>query len=233
MKKLIYIFTILMMVCSCASKEDKANKLIDQYMYKHLHDYKSYEPIETKLDTLFNSPITDEECIEIVKSMSKHLDKKKEYDDEADHDDRTMDIWSGGWSATSRSEYQKAYKSWCEHKRSSIKENIYVLEDVKKLLKRMEVLDGKTQIGWIASHSFRSNTLGGNSSLGNYTFFVDKDIKEILFTMSEDDAEVFEGMPEALLMAQSFETVEKTDSLITRWNEVIVKYDDMIEKANR
>lgn len=233
MKKLIYIFTILMMVCSCASKEDKANKLIDGYMYKHLHDYKSYEPIETKLDTMWNSPIYDKECLEIAMDMAEHLEKQSEYDSEAEQDDRSMDIWSGGWSATSRSEYDKAYKSWCQNKRASTIENIAVLEDTKKLIQQMEGLDGKTQIGWVADHSFRSNTLGGNSSLGSYTFFIDKDFKEIIYTMSEDDSSIYKQMPEAIIMAKEFATIEKADSLITLWQALVDKYDEMIAKLSR
>lgn len=232
MKKVFYILSLLVLVCACASNEKKADKLINDYMYKHLHDYKSYEPIETKLDTMYNSPINDKGCIDICREMKSHIEKMADYDKEADHDESTMDIWSGGWSSTSRSEYKKAYKSWCENKRASTLENIAALEGCKKLIKQIEGLDGKTQIGWIADHTFRSNTLGGNSSLGTQSFFIDKDFKNILYTMGDDDSDIYSSMVDLVKLAIDMGTVEKVDSVITGWQGLIGRYTEMIEKAN-
>lgn len=222
---------LLALACACSSKEKKADKLINDYMYKHLHDYKSYEPIETKLDTLYNSPITDKDCIDICMDMKEHLDRKSNYEDDAEHDERTMDIWSGGWSSTSRSEYQKAYISWCKNKRLSTQENIKFLEGCKELIIKIDGLDGKTQIGWIADHTFRSNTLGGNSSLGNNTFFMDKDLKNIIYTMDSDDSDIYIVMPELIGFAKNMGTVEKVDSLITTWLSLVDKYTERIDEA--
>jgi len=231
MKKLLYILSMLVLVCACASNEKKADKLINDYMYKHLHDYKSYEPIETKLDTMYNSPITDKGCIDICKEMKDHIEKMSEYDDEAERDHDTMDIWSGGWSSTSRNEYKKAYVSWCKNKRASTIENIAALEGCKKLIKQIEGLDGKTQVGWIADHTFRSNTLGGNSSLGTQAFFIDKDFKNILYTMDDDDSAIYKSMTDLVGLAINFGTVEKVDSVIVAWQGLVEQYTGMIDRA--
>lgn len=222
---------MLVLVCACTSNEKKADKLINDYMYKHLHDYKSYEAIETKLDTMFNTPVYDKDCIDICKEMEGHIEKKSGYDRDAEHDESSMDIWSGGWSSTSRREYQKAYVSWCKNKRLATQENIEVLECCKQLIKRMEGLDGKTQIGWVADHTFRSNTLGGNSSLGTQAFFFDKDIKNILYTMDNEDSDIYSAMPELIGFAMGMGTVEKVDSTIAGWQGLIDKYSEMITKA--
>ena len=232
MKKALYILSLLVLVCACASNEKKADKLINNYMYKHLHDYKSYEPIETRLDTMYNTPINDKECIDICRDMKSHIKKMNEYDNEAEHDSRSMDIWYGGWSSTSRREYMNAYISWCKNKRSGTQENIKALEGCKRLIKQMEGLDGKTQIGWIADHTFRSNTLAGNSSISSQAFFIDKDFKSILYTMDSDDSDIYSSMVDLVGLAISMGTVEKVDSVITAWQGLVDKYTEMINEAN-
>lgn len=230
MKKFICLFSLSILACACASNVDKANKLIDQYMYKHLHDYKSYEVVETTVDTLFNSPVTDPDCIDLIKEMKEHFDKKADYDKEAEYAERSMDIWSGGYSSTSRNEYNKAYKEWATQKRNGMYETISILQRAKELLVLMEDLDGKKQVGWIADHTFRSNTRAGASSLGNYSFFIDKDFKNILYTMDEDDSEIFSEMPAIIGYVKGLETPAQADSLINGWNEVIAKYTEIINR---
>ena len=230
MKKLFYFVSMLIVAVACSSNEDKANKLIKDYMFKHLHDYKSYEAVETKLDTMYNSPVTDKECINIAREISDHMEKQDKYDKDAEYDHDTMDIWSGGWSSTSTREYKKAYVSWCKNKKNSALERIEALKGCKDLIKRLDGLDGKSQIGWIADHTFRSNTLGGNTSLGTYSFFMDKDFKEILYTMDDEDSEIYSAMPDIVGIALSLGTPEKVDSMIVGWQELISKYDDGINK---
>lgn len=230
MKKSFYLISVLFVFIACSSNEDKANKLIDDYMFKHLHDYKSYEAVETKIDTMYNSPITDKECIDLAKEINGHMEKQNKYDKDAEYDHNTMDIWSGGWSSSSNREYKKAYVSWCKNKKQSTLERIEALKGCKALIKRLEGLDGKSQIGWIADHTFRSNNLGGNSSISTYSFFIDKNFKEILYTMDDDDSEIYSDMPDIIGAALSLGTPEKVDSTIIGWQELIAKYDEGINK---
>ena len=227
MRHLFHILACLLLFVGCQSKEDKANKLIDEYMFKHLHDYKSYEVVETTIDTLYNSPLTDLECINLAISANEHLEKCVDYSGDAERDDRSMDIWSGGWSSTSRSEYKKAYKSWLTHKIGETQERIEYLKELKSIFKKAESLSGKEQIGWIASHTFRSNTLAGNSSLGNYMFFIDKDFKTILASYSDED-ELEEAIPIITDAIVKYDSADAIDSLIVGWSGLIDKYQDSL-----
>lgn len=234
MKKVFYVLAglfLLFAVAGCQSREDKANKLIKDYMFKHLHDFKSYEVVETKVDTLYNLPIFDSECLQLAKSIKSHLEKVVEYDEEAEHDDRTMDIWQGGWSSTSHNEYVKAYKSWVNNKSNSAAERVSYLLDAKKLLERIAQLDPNEQIGWQAEHTFRSNTLGGNMSLGNYLFLMDKDLKTITAVYDDDDEEMDDAVEAISLVLQNLETPEQADTLIASWRNLIDKYQEMLEQA--
>ncbi len=229
MKHLFYCLACLLLVVGCQSNEKKANKLIDEYMFKHLHDYKSYEVVETAIDTLYNSPLTDLECINLAISANEHLENCVDYGDDAERDERSMDIWSGGWSSTSRSEYKKAYKSWLTNKMGETQERIEYLKVLKNISQKAETLSGKEQIGWIATHTFRSNTLAGNSSLGNYMFFIDKNFKTILATYS-DEEEIDEAIPIITDAIVKYESAEAIDSLITGWGGVIDKLQASLDK---
>ena len=63
MKRLFFILTcaisVLFTLSSCKSKEQQAEALINDYIFKHLHDYASYEAVETKVDSAYNSPYYD------------------------------------------------------------------------------------------------------------------------------------------------------------------------------
>lgn len=49
MKTLLFIVvSATMLLSGCKSKEEKANELIKDDMFKVLYDFASYEPIETK-----------------------------------------------------------------------------------------------------------------------------------------------------------------------------------------
>lgn len=233
MKKLFYLMTgilALFIIAGCSSNEKKANKLIDDYMYKHLHDYKSYEAVETEIDTLYNTPISDMTCLQAAALMAMHSEKSDEYEEEADDAERTMDIWSGGWSSTSRNEYKKAARKCFEAKMNQAIENQEVLKNAKIILDKSSELDGKTQVGWLVSHSFRCNNRGGNSMLGTYVFLMDKPFKTILnnFDLDDDDMkDIFDYFD----LAKAFGTSEHLDSLIVKYDGTIAKLKEMVDSV--
>ena len=231
MKKVFYILISVLAVVACSSKEDKANKLIKDYMFKHLHDFKSYEAVETKVDTLYNTPLSDNECISLANTAYSTLENVQEYGEKAERDEQTMDIWSGGWSSTSRKEYTKAYKSWINNKINETTERITYLTAAKELLEKTKNLDGKKQVGWLVTHTFRSNTLGGNSSLGNYIFLMDKDFKSILANYDAEDEDIANALSTISAIETNLESPEQVDSSITGWFSLIDRYNEMLEKV--
>lgn len=235
MKKSFFILAaVVFALVGCQSKEDKANKLIKDYMFKHLHDFKSYEVVETKLDTLYNKPITDLECINLAKEANEHAQKSVEYGEIAEQYSRTMEIWSGLRSISAGKEFLKACESWCENKKNETFETIAAIQAGKKILERAKTLNGHEQIGWIAYHTFRSNTLGGNMSLRTYQFFVDKDFKNIIATFDDDEEQGFaEAVGSIEKVITDFETPERMDTLAMQWQSMIEKYDETLERLKK
>ena len=63
MKRLmVFVLSTLffgLLFVQCKSKEDKANELIKDYMFKNLYDFESYQPIETTIDSAFHTIYND------------------------------------------------------------------------------------------------------------------------------------------------------------------------------
>lgn len=63
MKKVSVLALLLVLLVSCSSNEDKANRLIKKEMKKTLFIADSYEPVETQLDSAF-APFDNPELFE-------------------------------------------------------------------------------------------------------------------------------------------------------------------------
>lgn len=228
---LLTAFLVVLAIVGCQSKETKANKLIKDYMYTHLHDFKSYEPIETTIDTLYNTILTDAECIALATLKIEHEDKADEYDAAADFSKNTMDVWAISARSSSRAlnEYKKAYRELCDNVVKQADEKIQALTAWQLILEKAQELDGSKHLGWAVGHKFRSNNRGGNSALGDYIFFMDKDLKNILQVFSEDDDETNMALSELLDIMEDDTTTERLDTVISTWQEVVDKYSQMKE----
>lgn len=225
MKNLFYFFACLFLVVGCQSKEDKANKLIDEYMFKHLHDYKSYEVVETKVDTLYNTPLFDSECIKAAILMKEHDEKADEYDRAASRNKSTMDIWSGGWSSTAREEFKEAFDDYRNNMRLEVIEKQASLRAWKTIAERCMELNGEEMIGWLVEHSYRCNNRGGNSVLSSKVFLIDKKFKTII--SSYDSDEDFD-----YAIKQIGTTMNDEDATPEHFDSLIAQYDELLEKLS-
>jgi hypothetical protein len=176
---------------SCQTKEDKANKLIKENMYKTLYDFASYEPIETIIDSAFTSIYRDSSILHKAHMIDVLLDLSSEYLEKAKDSSSSMEIWSDSYSYSSygRSKYNSARDEVNEFlgKSKNYLNITYLYQDSIKI----EVSNfTKTFIGWQANHKFRCKTKGGSSSLADYIYVFDKEFKKILYYEDTDDEKV-------------------------------------------
>ena len=109
MKTLLFIdVSATMLLSGCKSKEEKANELIKDDMFKVLYDFASYEPIETNIDSAFTSVYTDSIITRHAYFIKIAIEKADEYLDEMKDARKTMEIWSDGYSSYSNSRYYEA-----------------------------------------------------------------------------------------------------------------------------
>lgn len=111
MKKVVLIIMSVFLALAftqCKSKEDKALALIDDYMFKTLYDYESYQPVETKIDSAFHTFYNDSVInvyAYIVLKYQEEYDEARENFHEAES---MMDIWSGSLSSYGRDKWDDA-----------------------------------------------------------------------------------------------------------------------------
>ena len=235
MKRIVIFLPILpiMVLLGCSSNVDKANKLIKDYMFKNLQDFKSYEVVETKVDAIYQSPATDDECLRLASSAKSHKDQRRIYDNKAERDKETMSIWLDGYGTYAREQYNKAYDSWLQNNIESFTHEIAYLRDSKLLLERVATLDNKEQYGWMATHTYRSKNAMGGTVLGATIFYISKDFKQILKAYSPEDDELTPALETIKNIINYPGTTEEADSLIVRWESVIDKYNQNLRKLRK
>lgn len=180
MKNLLYLFTFILIFCSCGkSPEEKADELIKAELRKSLYKPDSYNPIETKLDSAFapyDDPVLFEKMMETVKIGAEI----KGLDHDMKQAKSTMSIWSGPYiDSYGRNEYNEAKEEY--DKANAEKEKLTEkgkkkLEEIVNLLKQERKF-----IGYLATHNYRADNNAGNTLIGNTVFIIDKEFKEILF----------------------------------------------------
>lgn len=193
MQKLIYYLFIAIIACSiccCQSREEKALATIREEMNKTLDDIKSYEPIETKIDSLKYDIYGDTVVI-------KHIFKMKLSDGVLDlmKDDyrkakKLFDIWDDPRMYN--------YSSFAYNKRKKAYEELQIAKIGLEVLEKSRELDLDTLLiltkkhtgelyGWRVHHKFRCKTKGGSPSLCDNVYFMDKKCEKILWRLDEDD----------------------------------------------
>lgn len=200
MKKLIFMLVAAAVFCSCKSREEKALELIKDDMFKTLYDFESYQPIETQLDSAYQSAYTDTTIMYFAKEAAEGMKKVRLELDKADEETNTMRIWRGLYTASAQRNFEEAsakvkthlftadlFMAFCKHK-----------EDTIRTLSNAITPDF---YGWKVTHKFRCKTKGGQSTIGNYVYIFDKNVKTILYkedTESEDVIQAKKIIKEAL-----------------------------------
>ena len=209
MKKIIFItLSAIFVLSGCKSKEDKALEVIKNQMFQTLYDFESYQPIETKIDSAFLSIYTDSAIIRHGYIINELLEKVNKAFDEINEYKNSMEIWSDSYSCYGIKKFYEAEEKYGEkiEEAKLYSKMINAESDTIKLLAQNITPDF---YGWKVAHKFRCKTKGGNSEIGNYIYYFDKKIKNIIYQEDIDN--------EDLIRAKEFikESLEK-DTLL-RW----------------
>ena len=183
----ILAFSIFIM-SACTSREKKVAETIKDNMFKTLYDFESYQPIETKIDSLKRDKYGDTliyDNIMLARAVNEEFnDAKKEFDDQ----EETANIYRPTTYSSSYNDakFEKARDKMGE---ALAKMKLYanILDSIRVEAQKMEKnCDGK-QYGWLVTHKFRCKTKGGNPTIGTYIYFMDMDCERIIRSFDEDD----------------------------------------------
>ena len=191
MKKLLYfVFSAIFMIGCGQSLEKKAEVLIKEDLKKSLYKPETYEPIETKIDSAF-SPYDDPVFFEEINKFEKMAKQMMSLESKAKHAKSSMAIWNSPYmSEYAKNQYQEAKSEY-----EDVMEKFDRLTEKarKQYLLIMDIIKGdRTFISYKALHNYRADNNAGNTLIGNMVFFIDKDFKNILFSMDLEEYNVMQ-----------------------------------------
>ena len=172
---------VVLFVAACSSREDKVAELIKKEMFSTLYDYDSYQPVETKIDTLRRDKYGDTLIFDnamLLSVASDAFDKANEsfYEQKEIAEIYTPSYYSSSYSNNKFSEARKKMRESLGQMQFFVGKIDSLNNEIKKIEKDCD----NKQYGWLVTHKFRCKTKGGNSNLLTSYFFVDDKCKRIL-----------------------------------------------------
>lgn len=187
--RIFLAFAAILCMIACTSKEKKAEVLIKDYLFKTMFDFDSYQVVETKVDSAFFSPYTDENIMAIAAVASEASKQNNLHMQKALSAMRSMNIWSDSYSSYGQSQYYRYRDEGRQELKAGKKSSLIHLNSLQKI-KKMAAELPEGFMGWEVSHSFRCKTKGGFSELKHYIFITDPKFKTILFKEDVEDEDI-------------------------------------------
>ena len=215
MKRLFYVTILILSCCvliSCKSQEQKAQELVKTELSKTLYDFDSYQPIDVKVSPAKSLPINDSVCRDYAMNYSACYSILLETAQEAQYALDEIDIWKP--TSYSNDYTNQKYQDACDNLYYNLEKANYFVNKCNEyhdnILRIASTLDTAKVIGWNVDHTFRCKTKGGNWSIANYRFVVDKKFKHEYFheDTEADDVENITIIIESILDG----TLEKLDT---------------------
>lgn len=193
MKKLILAFVGLALLASCSvkSNEEKARKLIEPQIKASLIKPESYEFAKLQLDSCFSNSSLRPDAFNLMFELSELYNEYKNHLLEAEMAESNMTIYAPSYGYQSEHDklQQKKYKADMEkaqRRASAAKEKLlYTFKDNMDLFMSLQSPD-REFIGWAAIIDYRVETAGGLKTMSESLFFLNKDLTEITYSISEE-----------------------------------------------
>lgn len=232
MRKAILLAVIAAVtLTSCASNQKKAEALVSRHLNTVLNDFKSYEPVSTKVDTLYNLPIWDKGILEKAKKVLFYKKSAAEFKGKADDASRLMDIWLLDFSSYGEAQYHEACNNFYVNSIMSFKQTIDQLNNERDVVEMSSKLDTDEQIGWLITHKFRSNNAFGSSILTEALFLVDKGFKTVNAMYSNSDSDVLDQAKEIKEIIGSQCDTDYYDDMIKKYEDLVASYEESLKKV--
>lgn len=176
---LLFCAAALVMTVSCRqSNEEKAEKLVKETLKDYLYHPDSYEPISTKVDSMFIDVTTIEPIMKISEDIKNLMSKINSCERKIESAESSMDIWAPNEDSSqySRGQYSRAKKEKEEAKSDLEKYTKKLSEQLASLKENVAKYHKGEFTGWAVSHRFRSLNGAGTMTIpGEMIFFCDKE----------------------------------------------------------
>lgn len=190
-KKIFGLMAIIIMgafvMSACTSREEKVAETIKNEMFKTLYDFESYQPVETKIDTLRRDMYGDTLIFDNVFLLDAVYDEITKAKEEFDEQKNIAEIYVPTYYSSSYNDKKfEAAREKMKIKIDEMKTYSNILDSLQTEIKSLEKKCDKRQYGWFVTHKFRCKTKGGNSTLGTYYYLMDDNCEKIIRKFDED-----------------------------------------------
>lgn len=181
MKKVITLLfcAVTLIMASCAlSNEKKAEKLVKKTLKDYLYHPDSYEPISTRVDSMFIDITTIKPIMEISDDIEDLMSKINRCKSDIESAESSMDLWApdGYSSQYSRGNYARAKKEKEESKHDLNKYTKKLSERLVSLKENVAKYHKGEFTGWAIIHRYRSlNGAGSMIIIGDVIAFCDEE----------------------------------------------------------
>ena len=161
-------------------RQTAAENAVRRYVCENLYYPNSYDPVSTKVDSVFYNYLTDEDC---VKAAFELIDLRKSYEFAKDtYNENVNNIKVFGGSGVFRDHTINRDKAAAEMK--DLKPKIEKREAIIK--NRDSSMDGKF-IGWQVIHRYRASNSNGVVSFGDVLYVLDPEMNQYYFRYSLEE----------------------------------------------
>lgn len=161
-------------------RQTAAENAVRRYVCENLYYPNSYDPVSTKVDSVFYNYLTDEDC---VKAAFELIDLRKSYESAKDtYDENVNNIKVFGGSGVFRDHTINRDKAAAKMK--DLKPKIEKREAIIK--NRDSSMDGKF-IGWQVIHRYRASNSNGVVSFGDVLYVLDPEMNQYYFRYSLEE----------------------------------------------
>lgn len=207
MKKAIVTLSlcaVALIMASCTlSNEEKAEKLVKETIKDYLYHPDSYEPISTRVDSMFIDVTTIEPIMKISGEISDLISKIDKCEMDIESAETSMNIYApdGYSSRFTRGKYARAKKEKEEAQSDLDKYTKKLSGEVASLKENVAKYHKGEFTGWAVSHRFRS--LNGTCSMtipGEMIFFCNKEFTNCVgyeVSKFEEFAKILKAVDEA------------------------------------
>ena len=188
-KKVFLYLTSVLSLCACQkSIEKQAQEAVKNELHKNLYYFDSYEPLETTVDSAFNTPENNPDVRELMKIVSEQGNQAIEFASELEDAERSI---------ASLSDARELGASFAYDYNEAVKNKVYVETKIKRNLKvawgdmlKLSEYFAQTNnnfIGWRVTHTYRAKTRGGDPSIGREVYIFSKDFKNLLLNLEYNE----------------------------------------------
>lgn len=179
----ICLWATISVLIACSSDVDRINKVIKEDMFNFLIDFESYQPVETKIDSLINDIYGDTlifDQIMTYEALKREVDRKSRYTP-------VSDIWSDvKYSEYSNNEFRAMSEQDIETFKELSSYNGFWETISSNICSAFKGHCDGSSYGYLVFHKFRCKNRSGQVTLNSYVYFIDRRCSRIIRKFGED-----------------------------------------------